>query len=96
MQRQFFKDEIEHEEPEQKPKTFSRGEKTGIIIAVGALLYGLSANDLPVVFFTVSFLAFMGKALADAMGGKKGKVLAGFLQGLGIALFLGSLFLLFV
>lgn len=99
MQRRFFKDELETEEKEQteeRPKTFSKGEKTGMLIAAGTLLYGLFANDLPVVFFTASFLSFMGRSLAETAGGAKGAALSNFLKGLGIALLLGAFFLLFV
>ncbi len=96
MQRRFSKDEIEVEEPESVKNVLSKGEKTGMLIAAGVLLYGLFADDLPVFFFAASFLSFMGRSMVEAAGGDKGVVLSHFLKGLGIALLLGALFLLFV
>ena len=81
-------------EPKQQVKIMSRGERTGMIMAVSVLLYALLAKDLPVAFFSLSFLFFEIRPLTILLGKKAAPTASNFLQGFSIALFFGAILLL--
>jgi len=92
-------DEMEEEtkkyiEPKQQVTTISRGERTGMVIAASVLFYALIAKDLPVAFFSLSFLLFEIRPLTVLLGGKAASMASNFLQGFSIALFFGAILLL--
>ena len=81
-------------EPKQQVTTISRGERTGMVIAASVLFYALIAKDLPVAFFSLSFLLFEIRPLTVLLGGKAASMASNFLQGFSIALFFGAILLL--
>ena len=84
--------EWDREDDGQKPRRiFSHGEITGMVLASVLLLYSLFAGDIPMLFFALSFLIFMGRRLTALMEERKGTALGNLLKGFSIALFFGAI-----
>lgn len=84
------------QEKEKKVQLFSNGEKAGMALCLAMLLFAISQWDVPLVFFSASFLIYEGYNVADKVGGERLHFLASLLRGLSLALFFGSILLVFV
>ena len=84
-------------EPEtEKKKTHGRNTKRNLAIVILGLGYALYTRDVPLLIAACSILLFFLQPLAEKHLGAFGKAAGGFLRGLGIALFIGALVLLFL
>ena len=82
------------EEPEPK-KVRGRNTKRNLALVVLGFGYALYTHDVPLLIAAVSILLFFLQPLAEKYLGSFGKAAGGFLRGVGIALFLGALGMLF-
>lgn len=80
-----------NEEKKKQPPLFTNGEKAGMALCLAMLLFAVSDGDVPLVFFTLSFLVYEAHNVAVRAGEGRFHSLASFLLGLCIALFAGSL-----
>ena len=88
--------EIDARERKRAPKPFySRGEKSGILIAAVGLGYGIINKDWALTFFCLAFLLFEGKKPLANKGSSTGKNIANLMQGFSIALLFGAFLLAF-
>jgi hypothetical protein len=71
-----------------------RMRRTCYIIAIGSLVYALWNKDIPVVFFSVSFLLIEAAVMLDALQNKRVSGVSRFLRAFGITLLVGSVLLL--
>lgn len=83
------------EEKKKQPPLFTNGEKAGMALCLAMLLFAVSAGDVPLIFFTLSFLVYEAYNVVTKAGGERFHVLASFLLGLCIALFAGSIVMAF-
>ena len=84
-------------EPEtEKKKTHGRNTKRNIAIVILGLGYALYTRDVPLLIAACSILLFFLPPLAEKHLGGFGKAAAGFLRGVGIALFIGAVAMLFL
>ena len=83
------------EEKKKRPPLFSTGEKAGMALCLAMLLFAISDGDVPLAFFSLSFLVYEGYNVVSKVGGERFHALASFLLGLGIALFAGSIVMAF-
>lgn len=83
------------EEKKKESPLFSNGEKAGMALCLAMLIFALSDGDVPLIFFSLSFLVYEGHNLVSKVGGERFHALASFLLGLGLALFAGSILLAF-
>lgn len=79
----------------KKERLFSHGEKAGIALCLAMLLFALSDWDLPLAFFSLSFIIYEAYNVVNKLGGTRMHALASFLLGLCIAFFVGSIFMAF-
>lgn len=91
-----FKGMEESEEEKGEGKLFSRGELTSIILTALIMLYGISEQDLPVVFLTISVLMFMLRRLTVFMETGAGATISNVLKGFSIGLFIGAIAMAFM
>ena len=73
---------------------FSRGELTGMGLAICLLGYGLFQQDIPVVFLMSSFLFFEGHAFLAKSRNPRLKNISNILKGMSAALFAGAVIML--
>lgn len=73
----------------------SRGELSGLVLAIAIFFYGLVTQDVPVVFLALSFILFELRPLAEHFAGVYGKTISSFLWGFSLALFFSAVVLLF-
>ena len=79
-------------ESARKERLFRRGEISGMLLALVLGLYGLATGDLALSFFTLSFLLFLLRPLAERY---VGPALANAMKGMAISLGMGALVLAF-
>ncbi|MBR6267330.1 MAG: hypothetical protein IKR28_03225 [Selenomonadaceae bacterium] len=91
-----FKDMEEPREKNGEEKLFSRGELTSILLTALIMLYGISEQDLPVTFLTVSVLMFMLRRLTVFVKTGVGETISNILKGFSIGLFIGAIILAFI
>ncbi len=79
----------------EKPKErlFSRGEISGMLLALVLFLYSLYSWDLALAFFTFSFLLFLLRPLAERYVGPS---LANIMKGMAVSMGFGALALAFL
>lgn len=78
------------------PRKISRGEFSGLLLAIVALCYGYAVDDLPLMFAATSLIVFFARPLAYHFAGARGKSVANAMQGFSIALFLGALAMILI
>ena len=83
-------------EAKAREKTRGRNTKRNLALVILGLGYALYTHDLPLFIAAVSILLFFLQPLAEKHLGGFGKTAAGFLRGVGMALFLGAIVLLFL
>lgn len=71
--------------------TFSNGEKAGMALCLVMFLFGLSDWDLPLCFFTASFLIYELHVVLKVARGNKDWFMSNLLKGMSIAMFVGSI-----
>lgn len=76
-------------------KTRGQNTKRNLALVILGLGYALYTHDVPLLIAAVSILLFFLQPLAENHLGNFGKAAAGFLRGVGIALFLGAVAMLF-
>lgn len=91
-----FRDMEDSEEANDEEKLFSRGELTSILLTALIMLYGISEQDLPVTFLTVSVLLFMLRRLTVFVKTGTGETISNILKGFSIGLFIGAIILAFM
>ena len=94
FQEQQERDETGIPTAKQGKQLFTRGELTGMGMALCLLVYGLFQQDIPLVFLTSSFLVFEAHSFFAQSGSPQGKNISNLLKGFSIALFAGSLIIL--
>jgi len=94
FQEQQERDETGIPTAKQEKRLFTRGELTGMGMALCLLVYGLFQQDIPLVFLTSSFLVFEAHSFFAQSGSPQGKNISNLLKGFSIALFAGSLIIL--
>ena len=77
-------------------KTRGRNTKRNLTLVILGLGYALYTHDVPLLIAAVSILLFFLQPLAEKYLGSFGKATAGFLRGIGIALFIGAIAMLFL
>ena len=77
-------------------KTRGRNTKRNLTLVILGLGYALYTHDVPLLIAAVSILLFFLQPLAEKHLGAFGKAAGGFLRGLGIALFIGAIAMLFL
>lgn len=87
----------EAEKPARK-SIFSHGERAGLMLCTVMFIYSVSAGDVPLGFFAMSFILFICHKFLETLGEKNPRIgfLAGVIQGLYIAFFFGSILLIFI
>ncbi|ORT99212.1 hypothetical protein D081_2077 [Anaerovibrio sp. JC8] len=80
-----------NETNDKKDTTFSNGEKAGMALSLVLFLYGLSDWDLPLCFFTGSFLIYEAHVLLRKARGDQDWFMSNLLKGMSIAMFVGSI-----
>ena len=91
-----FREMEESEEEKGEEKLFSRGELTSILLTALIMLYGISEQDLPVTFLTVSVLMFMLRRLTVFVTTGTGETISNVMKGFSIGLFIGAILLAFM
>ena len=71
--------------------TFSNGEKAGMALCLAMFLFGLSDGDLPLCFFSASFLVYELHVLLKKARGDEDWFMSNLLKGMSIAMFVGSI-----
>ena len=81
--------------PMEKPKErlFTRGAISGMLLAMVLFLYSLYSWDLALSFFTLSFLLFSLRPLAERYAGPS---LANIMKGMAVSMGFGALALAFL
>ena len=77
-------------------KTRGRNTKRNLALVLLGLGYALYTHDVPLLIAAVSILLFFLQPLAEKYLGSFGKATSGFLRGIGIALFIGAIAMLFL
>ena len=77
-------------------KTRGRNTKRNLTLVILGLGYALYTHDVPLLIAAVSILLFFLQPLAEKYLGSFGKATSGFLRGIGIALFIGAIAMLFL
>ena len=72
-------------------RKITRGEFSGLLLAIVALCYGYAVDDLPLMFASISLIVFFARPLAYHFMAERGRSIANAMQGFSIALFLGAL-----
>lgn len=87
----------EEKEPKRKA-LISSGERAGLALCTVMFIYSVSEGDVPLGFFAMSFILFIFHKILDQLGEHNPRLhfLAGVLQGLYIAFFVGSILLIFI
>ena len=70
---------------------FSNGEKAGMALSLVLFLFGLSDCDLPLCFFTASFLIYEFHVVLKLARGNQDWFMSNLLKGMSIAMFIGSI-----
>ena len=83
-------------EVKAQEKTRGRNTKRNLTLVILGLGYSLYTHDVPLLIAAVSILLFFLQPLAEKYLGSFGKVTSGFLRGIGIALFIGAIAMLFL
>ncbi len=86
----------ESEEGEEEEKLFSRGELTSMLLTGLIMLYGISEQDLPVIFLTVSFLLYMLRRMTAFIEKGPAGTVNNLLKGFSIGLFFGAIVMIFM
>lgn len=93
--RRFLNDALRENLREQyglnAPRKITRGEFSGLLLAIVALCYGYAVDDLPLMFASISLIVFFARPLAYHFMAERGRSIANAMQGFSIALFLGAL-----
>ena len=79
---------------DREPPKKSRAERSGLLLSVVCLAYGLYVRDIPVLFVAVAFLSYELSHLSYFLGEKWGKFCENMLKSFSIALFVGAIILL--
>lgn len=76
----------------------SSGERAGLALCTVMFIYSVSEGDVPLGFFAMSFILFIFHKILEQLGEHNHRLhfLAGVLQGLYIAFFIGSILLIFI
>ena len=82
------------EEPEPK-KVRGRNTKRNLALVVLGFGYALYTHDVPLLIAALAILLFFLQPLAEKHLGSFGKIVSGFLRGVGIAAFIGAIAMLF-
>ena len=83
-------------EAKAQEKTRGRNTKRNLALVILGLGYALYTHDVPLLIAAVSILLFFLQPLAEKYLGSLGKATSGFLRGIGIALFIGAIAMLFL
>ena len=83
-------------EAKAQEKTRGRNTKRNLTLVILGLGYALYTHDVPLLIAAVSILLFFLQPLAEKYLGSFGKAASGFLRGIGIALFIGAIAMLFL
>ena len=83
-------------EPKKKDTTFTNGEKAGMALSIVLFLYGVVDRDVPLCFFTGSFLIYEMHVVAKKARGNNEWFLSNLLKGMSIAMFFGSIVMIFI
>ncbi|EJU28480.1 hypothetical protein [Selenomonas sp. CM52] len=83
-------------EVKAQEKTRGRNTKRNLTLVILGLGYSLYTHDVPLLIAAVSILLFFLQPLAEKYLGSFGKATSGFLRGIGIALFIGAIAMLFL
>lgn len=84
--------------PEGKPKGNKKRDyntKRNLLLVALGLGYAIYERDIPLFIAAVAVLLFFLQPAADKYLGRFGGIVSGFLRGVGAALFLGAIALLF-
>ena len=95
--RHEIKDRLEYDDvstTEKKP--IRRTETYGIVISAVALIYSILTKDKPLLFLSVSLLLFLTRPVIAAPFGKYSQSIQNAIKGFSIALFIGSIFFIFL
>ena len=80
----------------KKEAIFTNGEKAGMALSLALFLFGLADGDIPLCFFTASFLVYEAHIVLKKARGNQEWFLANVLKGMSIAMFVGSIAMVFV
>ncbi len=83
-------------ETKKKTSTFTNGEKAGMALALALLLFGIADRDVPLCFFTGSFLVYELHVVAKKSRGNQDWFLSKMLKSMSIAMFFGSIAMVFI
>lgn len=83
--------------PPKDPARETRGRNTkrNLTLVVLGLGYALYRHDVPLLIAALAILLFFLQPLAEKHLGSFGKIVSGFLRGVGIAAFIGAIAMLF-
>lgn len=77
-------------------RKLSRAETTGAVLSLVMLIYSLTTSDTPLFFLALSLLTHVSRSSIGAFFGKYNRPVQNALRGFSIAVFIGSLILLFI
>ena len=83
-------------EAKAQKKTRGRNTKRNLTLVILGLGYALYTHDVPLPIAAVSILLIFLQPPAEKYLGSFGKATSGFLRGIGIALFIGAIAMLFL
>ena len=82
-----------YETTNKKEAMFSNGEKAGMALSLVLFLFGLGDGDIPLCFFTGSFLIYEAHVVMKKARGNNDWFMSNLFKGMSIAMFFGSIFM---